>query len=70
MCLKEREWMCVCVGNLCLWQVSPPKRSAKQRYRMPIVVASVIARSSLMQACAALIRKEDSTWLERRIGGT
>ncbi|KAA0702767.1 Zinc finger protein ZFPM2 [Triplophysa tibetana] len=48
-------------------QVSPPKRSAKQRYRMPIVVASVIARSSLMQACAALIRKEDSTWLERRI---
>ncbi|KAL1259947.1 hypothetical protein QQF64_010524 [Cirrhinus molitorella] len=27
-------------------QVSPPKRSAKQRYRMPIVVASVIARSA------------------------
>ncbi|ROL41397.1 Zinc finger protein ZFPM2 [Anabarilius grahami] len=27
-------------------QVSPPKRSAKQQYRMPIVVASVIARSA------------------------
>lgn len=37
--------VCVCVVvNLRPWQVSPPKRSAKQQYRRPIVVASVIAR--------------------------
>lgn len=36
-------FLCVVV-NLRPWQVSPSKRSAKQRYRRPIVVASVIAR--------------------------
>lgn len=45
VCVSARALARVCVVvNLRPWQVSPPKRSAKQRYRRPIVVASVIAR--------------------------